>query len=226
MNLQSEQPCETEDRDELVSIHLKGNPDFFLRHPEILKHLELPHSSGDAVSLIERQVKVLREEAASYQHKLEKLISVAKENEELNRRLHHLTLTLIAAATFDEVVNALEDEFHDDFQAEAMELHLFSAAKADRELNPDLDGFAQFLDAAVPQCGHLPHAKLEYLFGPQAAQIRSTALIPIKAQGLLGLLAFGSNSDHRFHPEMGTEYLTRLGEIVSKTLEVVSEPGL
>lgn len=226
MNLQSEQSCETENREETVAAYLRDNPDFFTHYPDLLRQLELPHRSGDAVSLIERQVKSLREETAGYKRKLEKLIVVARENEKLNERLHHLTLTLIAAATFDEVINALEDEFHDDFQAEAMELHLFSAVQADRDNNPDLDGFGQFLDAAVPQCGHLPYAKLEYLFGPQAEQIRSTALIPIKAQGLLGLLAFGSYSEHRFHPAMGTEYLTRLGEIVSKTLEVVSEPGL
>lgn len=226
MNPQSEQSSEIANQQEMVSTFLKDNPDFFNRFPEILAGLELPHASGDAVSLIERQVRMLREESAAYRNKLEKLIAVARENEKLNDRLHRLTLTLIEAATFDEVVNALEDKFHDDFQAEAMELHLFSAAQADRELNPDLDGFGKFLDTGVPQCGHLPQAKLEYLFGPQAEQIRSTALIPIKAQGLLGLLAFGSYNDHRFHPEMGTDYLTRLGEIVSKTLEVVSEPGL
>jgi hypothetical protein len=226
MNPQSEQSSEIANQQEMVSTFLKDNPDFFNRFPEILAGLELPHASGDAVSLIERQVRMLREESAAYRNKLEKLIAVARENEKLNDRLHRLTLTLIEAATFDEVVIALEDKFHDDFQAEAMELHLFSAAQADRELNPDLDGFGKFLDTGVPQCGHLPQAKLEYLFGPQAEQIRSTALIPIKAQGLLGLLAFGSYNDHRFHPEMGTDYLTRLGEIVSKTLEVVSEPGL
>lgn len=226
MNPQSEQSIEIENQQELVSAFLRDNPDFFIRFPELLIELELPHASGNAVSLIERQVRVLREESAAYRHRLEKLIAVARENEKLNERLHRLALTLIEAATFDEVVNALEDKFHDDFQAEAMELHLFSAAQADRELNPDLDGFGKFLDLGVPQCGHLSQAKLEYLFGPQAEQIRSTALIPIKAQGLLGLLAFGSYNDYRFHPEMGTDYLTRLGEIVSKTLEVVSEPGL
>ena len=148
MNLQSEQSCETENREEVVSAYLRDNPDYFTLYPEILRQLELPHSSGDAVSLIERQVKALREETAGYKQKLDKLIVIAKENEELNKRLHHLTLTLIAAATFEEVINALEDEFHDDFQAEAMELHLFSAAQTDREVNPDLDGFGKFLDAA------------------------------------------------------------------------------
>ena len=226
MNLQSEQPQDIEIREEMVAEYLRDHPGFFINYPDLLKDLELPHDSGDAVSLIERQVRALREETTGYKRQLDRLVLVARENEALNTRLHHLTLSLTEAATFDEVVDALEDQFHDDFQAEAMELKLFSAAEADRDSNPDLDGFGQFLDNAIPQCGHLPQSKLEYLFGAQAEQIRSTALIPIKGQGLLGLLAFGSYNQHRFNPEMGTEYLTRLGEIVSKTLEVVSEPGL
>ena len=59
MNLQSEQSCETENREEIVSAYLRDNPDFFTHYPDLLRQLELPHSSGDAVSLIERQVKVV-----------------------------------------------------------------------------------------------------------------------------------------------------------------------
>ncbi len=123
------------------------------------------------------------------------------------------------------MVNALQDRLHEDFHAEAVELHLFFSEEADREANPDLDGFADLLDSGKPVCGPLAMAQLTYLFGPQAEDIKSTALIAIKEQGILGVLAIGSQNKDRFHPGMGTDYLTRLGEIVSKTLEVVSEPG-
>jgi len=211
--------------DQTVVEHLKTHPEFFDRHPEVLVELELPHQSGEAVSLIERQVKTLREEAQKYQQQLEELIIIARENTELNRRLHDLTLTLIDAVNFDEVVDVLQDKLHDDFEAEAVELHLFTAAESDRETNPQLNGFREFLDGGNPRCGRLAEDQLNFLFGPQAEDIRSTALIPIGGQGLLGLLAFGSHNPNRFHSSMGTDYLTRLGEIVSKTLEVVSEPG-
>jgi len=153
------------------------------------------------------------------------LIAVARENEQLNGRLHHLTLSLIDSVNFEEVVDALENMLHDDFRAEAVELHLYTAAEVDDEDNPDLDGFREFLESRVPRCGRLPGSQLDYLFGPQAADIQSTALIPMQGEGLTGILAIGSHSEHRFHPGMGTNYLTRLGEIVSKTLVVVSEPG-
>ncbi|WP_260295845.1 DUF484 family protein [Sedimenticola hydrogenitrophicus] len=204
---------------------LSDNPDFFERNPELLSRLELSHSNGSAVSLIERQVAVLREQAEQNRRKLEEFVAIARENELLNERLHHLTVKLIECCDFDEVINTLQDLLHDDFRAEAVELHLYSAIEAEHLTNPDLDGFREFLDANRPRCGRLANGQLKYLFGPQAEDIASTALIPVRGEGLLGVLAIGSHSEHRFHPGMGTDYLIRLGEIVSKTLEVVSEPG-
>ena len=208
-----------------VIDYLQNHPKFFIDHPDVLADLELSHSTGNAISFIERQVATLREQADQSRKQLEELIAVARENEQLNSRLHHLTLSLIDSASFEEVVDSLENMLHDDFRAEAVELHLYNAAEADDENNPDLDGFREFLDSRTPRCGRLPKDQLEYLFGAQADDIQSTALIPMQGEGLIGILAIGSHSEHRFHPGMGTNYLSRLGEIVSKTLVVVSEPG-
>ncbi len=214
-----------ENLEQTVTLFLQQHPNFFDRYPELLKELELPHQSGNAVSLIERQVKNLRAETAQYRQQLDELITVARENEQLNQRLHTLTLTLIQAVNFDEVIDVLQDKLHEDFRADAVEVHLFSAAESAGETNPELDGFREFLDAGMPLCGPLSNQQLNYLFGPQAEDIRSAALIPIRGLALLGLLAFGSHSEQRFLHGMGTDFLTRLGEIVSKTLEVVQEPG-
>lgn len=224
----SPQPEPTPDfpqMEQTLVAFLNDNPDFFDRNPELLSRLELPHGNGSAVSLIERQVAVLREQAEQSRRKLEEFVAIARENELLNERLHHLTVKLIECCDFEEVINTLQDLLHDDFRAEAVELHLYSASEAEHLVNPDLDGFREFLDSSRPRCGRLPAGQLKYLFGPQAEDIASTALIPIKGEALLGVLAIGSHSEHRFHPGMGTDYLIRLGEIVSKTLEVVSEPG-
>lgn len=226
MSPQSEQSVPMDDLEQVVIDYLKTHPDFFERNVELLNSLSISHASGGAISLIERQVISLREQETKSRHQLEDFIAVARENELLNDRLHHLTLTLIASCDFDEVINTLEDLLHDDFRAEAVELHLYSSSQSDQKSNPDLDGFRDFIDANRPRCGRLPEHQLQYLFGPQAADIQSTALIPIQGEGTLGLLAIGSHNEHRFHPGMGIDYLVRLGEIVSKTLEVVSEPGI
>jgi uncharacterized protein YigA (DUF484 family) len=226
MSPQSERASDFAEIEQMVIDFLNKNPNFFERNPEVLCKLQLPHTSGDAVSLIERQVTALREQGEQNRRKLDEFVAIARENELLNDRLHHLTVKLIECCDFDEVINTLQDLLHDDFRAEAVELHLYSTSEADSQTNPDLDGFREFLDSNKPRCGRFPNNQLKYLFGPQASDIASTALIPISGESLLGILAIGSHSEHRFHPGMGTDYLIRLGEIVSKTLEVVSEPGI
>ncbi len=215
----------SEKQEQTIVNFLSSNPDFFERHPELLNKLELSHSNGEAVSLIERQVKSLRQEIDQYKERLEELVAIGHDNERLNKRMHRLTLTLIDTVDFDECLNALQDKLHEDFDAEAVELHLFTHNEVDGLSNSDLDGYRDFLDSGVPCCGVLDMEQLKYLFGPQAEDVKSTALIPIKSEGVLGVLAIGSTSESRFCEDMGTEYLQRLGEVISRTLEVVLEPG-
>jgi hypothetical protein len=74
-------------------------------------------------------------------------------------------------------------------------------------------------------CGRLKKEQLESLFGTQAAELASAAVIPLQARGVIGILAIGSRSASRFHPGKGTELLVRLGDIVSCRLQLAELPG-
>ena len=69
--------------EDIVAKYLQQNPDFLEQEPSLLKHLELSHSSGPAVSLIEKQVQYLRVENDSLEQRLNQLIQVASDNEKL-----------------------------------------------------------------------------------------------------------------------------------------------
>ena len=84
---------------ESVSRYLLTHPDFFLRHPDVLRQIQVPHGSGNAVSLVEKQVSLLREQNEQTQKRLYDLIEIARQNEELARRMHALALTLMVCAT-------------------------------------------------------------------------------------------------------------------------------
>jgi hypothetical protein len=217
-----------------VEGYLSAHPDFFRGRDGLLAGLSLTHpDSGAAISLIERQVAVLREDNERLSGQLRELLEVARDNERLNERLHHLTLNLIDAATFEEVVDVLEDELHDQFRADAVELRLFSAIELEQQLaNEQQRGrpaeaarFREFLERGSPLCGHLSAEQLAFLFGALAEDIGSAALIPVRGEGIVGVLAIGSHDADRFHADKGTDFLARLGEIVSRTLQVVSVPG-
>ena len=62
---------------QLVSL-LKSNPDILIRHPELVAELEVPHQSGGAVSLIERQVSSLRESVKNTEKRMLDLINLLK----------------------------------------------------------------------------------------------------------------------------------------------------
>ena len=213
-----------------ITRYLRQHPDFFLRHPGLLTELKIPHASGRAVSLVERQVETLRNQLQDYQQQLDELVKVAKENDALQSRMQRLTLELIDAATFEEVLTALEDELHDSFQADAVELRLFSASQLSEHVADDLPEhstvFENFFKQERPICGPLAPGQLDYLFGAEADEIASAALIPLHSDGVLGLLAIGSRDPLRFVPQQGTVFLSRLGEIISHTLKAVSLPGV
>src|SRR5690554_6019226 len=92
---QSIPPVAAED----VVEFLSKNPEFFSNYPDLLGKIDIPHiGSGDAVSLVERQVQVLREQNQRARKQLHELIEIARQNEELARRMHKLALTLMDAA--------------------------------------------------------------------------------------------------------------------------------
>ena len=58
-----------------VKEYLEAHPEFFDEHPHLLETLTVPHAPpGGAVSLVERQVKVLRERQAASRERLAELV--------------------------------------------------------------------------------------------------------------------------------------------------------
>lgn len=232
MKNQNTQPQELDnDPGERVAAYLVEHPEFFETHPELLSELRLPHPGGTGtVSLVERQIAALRSEASRYRKQLEDLISVARENEVLNQRLHRLTLRLLDVGTLSDTLTSLQDGLYEEFQVDAVELRLFSGEDFSETApgggRPALDAFQEFLGQGRPVCGRLKHEQMDSLFGAQAEELASAAIIPLHAKGVIGILAIGSRSASRFHPGKGTEFLVRLGDIVSCRLQLAELPGV
>ncbi|WP_338115147.1 DUF484 family protein [Thiocapsa imhoffii] len=209
--------------DERVAAYLKQHPEFLLRNPAVLAELEIPHPSGPAVSLIERQVRVLRQELEAERQRLTHLVARAREYEALSERLHQLVLKLFAAQDSAQVCALLKDTLLSEFAAEAMALKLF---QAESESGPRRDpltlAFRGFLDHRQSLCGALNQDKAQILFGDQGAMIRSAAVVPVHAGGHVGVLAIGSRDPDRFRAEMGTDLLDRLGEILGHKLRLMT----
>jgi uncharacterized protein YigA (DUF484 family) len=223
------QTSANDDPSELVIDYLQNNPDFFILHEELLALLSVPHPSGEAVSLVERQVKVLRQQLDSCSRKVTELVAIARENELLGDRMHRFSLALCGADTFDELISLLQDELYDQFQADAVELKLFSSGDLDCQTGPDVRVLRQirdFLEAGKPACGQLDPEQMAFIFGPLADSVQSTAIIPLHNESSSGILAIGSRDPERFSANKGNLFLSRLAELLSQLLRRVSLPGL
>jgi uncharacterized protein len=218
--------------DDSVAEYLQTYPDFFERNGPLLTKLRLPHlrDAGATVSLVERQVEVLRERNQSLERKLKELVDVARANDVLADRIHRLSQRLIVARTLLETINALETSLREDFEARDSVLVLFLEGARSLDpapgrflrnstiADPEIKSFESLLQSGKPRCGQIRDAQRDFLFGKDAVEIGSVALTPLGPKGALGILAIGASDVDRFHPAMSTEFLSRIGELVTYAL--------
>jgi uncharacterized protein YigA (DUF484 family) len=217
----------TEDQ---VAEYLVAHPDFFERHTGLLGRLRLPHQRGGAaISLVERQVLVLREQHATLERRLRELIDNARSNESIVERTHRLTRRLLKARDSAAVVGALEVSLREDFGASnwvavLTDPSLGAAAFRSPHVRlvargaPELKVFETFFDSGRPRSGHMRDAQREFLFGAGAGPVGSAVMIPLGERSSLGLLAIASHDTERYLPTMSTDFLVRIGEVVSDAL--------
>ncbi len=207
--------------EQAVAEFLRAHPDFFERHLNLLADLRLPHPARSAVSLIERQVELLREQNARLHKKIADLVAVARDNDRVAHQLQRLALTLVSLREFGDKLDSIERVLQDEFNADFVALRLPVDLPSGEERAPE-EAFALFeplLRSGRPQCGPLTAEQAQRLFDEAAAAVASAAVIPLSGQRWQGLLALGSRDPGRFHPAMGTFFLVRLGELVSHALE-------
>ena len=211
---------------------LQGCPDFFERNGSLLANLRLPHlrNEGATVSLVERQVEVLRERNQALERKLKELIDVARSNDALADRIHRLSQRLFRARDLAQTIAAIKTSLREDFDAmhavlvlltpEAAELAAQSPLflRASTHDSADMRMFESLLQAGKPRCGQVRDSQRDFLFGAGTVAIGSVALAPLGPKGSIGMLAIGSSDAERFHPGMHTDFLSRIADLVAFAL--------
>lgn len=218
----------------IVANFLRKHPNFLKNNPEALESQQLLHNSGVAASLIERQVKLLREKNEELGRQLNRLVQIASENEQLMSRIHKLTMELMSIPDMAEFFNHLSTRLLKDFNADILQVCLFdtklgaedkdSLSETVREVSsddPDLQQFQTHLEKDLTVCGRLSRSKLDFLFGARARWVQSSALLPLGDNGSHGMMAIGSSDPARFYPGMGTLFLELLADVICTRLSNV-----
>jgi uncharacterized protein len=210
--------------EESVARYLQHNPEFFERHQALLARLRLPHSrGGSTISLVERQIEVMRERHAALEAKLAELMRVARDNDAIAERFHRFARRLLRAPSRQSALDEIEASLRDDFDAFHSVLLLVGTKQESTQRfprsvasdDPNLKSFESLFASAKPRCGQVRDSQRDFLFGSDANDIGSVALVPLGEKGSMGLLALGSTERDRFHPGMSTEFLARMADLIA-----------
>jgi len=217
----------TESEEAKVIDYLQKNPEVLASYPEVFTALSIPHHGGDIASLVERQLKILRGENQALKKKVSELVSISRENEDLNQRFHRLSIDLMNADQLHDVLAMVQDQVQTFFYTDYVRFKFLPEItdKKNRLSAHYLDEQSEiigiirpWLEKRKPVCGKIEDKVYCELFGVDI-KVESCALVPLYHTGELGLLCLGSSSKERFNREMGTIFLEQLGELVSARIQ-------
>lgn len=208
-----------------VAEYLRKNPEFFNDYQDLLVDLQVPHPSGDAVSLVEKQLTILREQNDQTRKKMHELIEIARQNEELARRMHKLALTLMDATDTKEIFSTLYDNLKRNFRADRVTVRIFADPAfidtfageefAGREMIEEENLFKSVIDKRMPITGKLKRQQQVFLFGDEGDEIQSAVIVPLHGEEWGGVLVIGSADPEKFQEGMGVELLANMAEVLS-----------
>ena len=203
----------------MIAKYLSTHPDFFQRHAE-LSTIQVPHGAGTA-SLIERQVAILRKKTRDLEEQLNGLIRTARGNEQIVTRLQRFTLELMRADGIDDVIGTCQNVLREDFNADFVTLKIIGGDDTMHFVAPsnaNLKSFENLFRTKKPVCGQLKEEQRNFLFEKNNDKVKSVALVPLYGAEKIGILALGSEDESRFHPGMGTVFISHLGELISTSI--------
>ena len=219
-------------RVEEVLAYLEANPDFFLHHPDGLEHLILSSAPAGTISLSQRQTERLQARNDQLQEQLQSLIHIARQNTELEARVHELCLKLLDTTNLNSLLPLLMTELKHEFNADEIGLRLFYS-ESKYVLPKGLENITQchiddeslivfdnVIEARQPVCGRLSSAQKTVLFAEVSNKVASIACLPIGHAPCCGLLAIASYDQDRFHSDMATDYLAFLGEVLMRLIRI------
>ena len=199
------------------------NPDFLTTNSHILNALEIAHETGGAVSLIQKQVEVLRENYDSTSKNLIKLIRIAEENEKIFEKTKTLILDLIVCKSFTDIVSKTEETFLKEFNSDFCKLIFFKKNNnlpKGRVVDPKEahNIIGKKYNANDIFCGPMDEKESSFIFG-KSAKAKDCALVPIKNSECPGMLALGSKEGLKYSKENDTLFLEFVSESLSRLID-------
>lgn len=217
--------------DDTVSKYLIENPEFFNRKGDLLLALTIPHESGSAISLLERQVTLFRERNRELQNNINEFIFNAEENDALFEKTRIVILELLKTDNLSALSDAVDTTLKAEFAAHASRLFFITddskpmpgAGVRTLDIKPTRETLGKLFDKKRTFCCELVPAQAKLLFPDTKKEILSAAVIPVHLPEALRdekgvgmpILVIGSDKHNHFNSSLDTLFLDFIGEILA-----------
>jgi uncharacterized protein YigA (DUF484 family) len=196
-----------------VELYLLENKDFFLSRESLVSELSFKHDAQGATSLLEMQVRKLRDEQSRLMDMLSGFVSTGKENEELFFKSKNLTLSVIAAKDFDEVKKTVELFFEQNFEIDSCILEILTDSQLQElENKTNLD-----MNKDAIHMGPLSKERMDAFFSSES--VKSAVISVMKLKSGFGLLKIGSNEPTKYLGDGDTTFIEYIRDIIVTVLE-------
>ena len=206
---------------EIVREYLIENPDFFAENPDIFEAINISHDSGKAISLVERQISLMRKRNSEMVAQIDQMQHTAKDNALLMEKTNRLVLNLVQAKNLTGLIKALTVSLKSDFSTEFFSLTLIdnhrTTAKAAANFISESEAKStinNILIAKKAVCGVRNSEEVSLLFGSQADDIGSVLALPLKKDNTFGVLALGHSDPKFYNEEIGTVFIDYIGDLL------------
>ena len=197
-----------------VEIFLLENIDFFVSRESLVGELSFKHDSGGASSLLEMQVRRLRDEQSRLMEMLTSFVSTGQDNEDLFLKSKTLTLALIKTKDIDSIIETVESFFQDIIGADTCNLVLVS----DQEVQ-ELESVTGIeMNKNSIHMGPFSQEKMSYLF--QDEEMLSGVISIFKVKNKFGLLKIGSKDQTKYLGEGDTTFIEYIRDVIASVIEL------
>ena len=206
-----------------VIQYLQDNPDFFIAKDELLSKLRIPHNSGQATSLIERQLAVYRERNVELRQRLSDLLENARRNDNLFSKTKRLIVTLINANNWIDIEAALDDSLRQDFNVDHWSLLYFTDKQLEHPLrsisNKDKQReIHRLFKGRRAFCGQLSDETMDLLLNEEHSDAESIAAAQIRNGQQTGVICVASNDPKFYRNNMDTLFLDYIADVLGLIL--------
>ena len=206
-----------------VIEYLENNPHFLAKQIEVFQK----SSSADTgtnreekiISLSDRQVPQLQQQIRFLENQIVEFLDNGRRNEKIWDSLLKTSLALFAIKHEHVTTKLIESTLCAQLAVE--QCRIFITSRQTRQPNDKEKAILNFLATTDrPKCSIEPPKEIEQL--TNSWKPSSSAYVPISSSNFRGILIFSSADIDKYEPDVDTQFLERIGSVVSTILDHVS----